>query len=108
MGRSLVDNVELEDVPESAHVKRTAQESFDPEAFILRRSMPWAKGDEEGLVFVAFGKSFDAYEAILRRMLGLEDGIQDALFRFSRPLTGAFYWCPPVAGGKLDLSALLG
>ena len=106
IGRHLDDNEEFDEAPESAHVKRAAQESFDPEAFILRHSMPWVENLQGGLVFVAFGKSLDAFEAILRRMAGLEDGIQDGLFRFTRPLTGACFWCPPVSDGKLDLSAL--
>jgi len=106
IGRHISDNEEFDEAPESAHVKRTAQESFSPEAFILRRSMPWAEEMNAGLVFVAFGCSFDAFEALLDRMLGKEDGIQDALFRFTRPLTGAYYWCPPTKKGKLDLSAL--
>ena len=29
------DNVEFDGSPSSAHVKRTAQESFDPEAFVV-------------------------------------------------------------------------
>jgi putative iron-dependent peroxidase len=106
MGRRREDNEELDDAPLSAHVKRTAQESFDPEAFVLRRSMPWAEGPSAGLVFVAFGRSFDAFEAQLNRMMGLEDGVTDALFRFTRPVTGAYYWCPPVKGSRLDLRAL--
>ena len=53
-----------------------------------------------------FGRTLDAFEVQLRRMVGLEDGITDALFRFSRPVTGAYYWCPPVLDGRLDLSAL--
>jgi len=106
IGRRRSDNEEIDDAPESAHVKRTAQESFSPEAFVLRRSMPWAKGTRAGLVFVAFGRSFDAFEAQLARMTGLDDGITDSLFRFTRPVTGAYYWCPPVSGGRLDLRAL--
>jgi putative iron-dependent peroxidase len=106
IGRRRSDNEEIEDAPESAHVKRTAQESFEPAAFVLRRSMPWADGMQAGLVFVAFGASFDAFEAQLRRMAGLEDGIEDALFRFTRPVSGAYFWCPGVRGGRLDLSAL--
>ena len=39
-------------------------------------------------------------------MMGLEDGVTDALFRFTRPVTGAYYWCPPVKGLRLDLRAL--
>jgi len=107
VGRRRRDNHELQDAPASAHVKRTAQESFTPEAFVLRRSMPWALGHKAGLMFVAFGKSFDAFEAQMRRMAGQEDGITDALFRISRPVSGAFFWCPPVQedahGGRLDL-----
>lgn len=106
IGRRIADNEEFEDSPASAHVKRSAQESFTPEAFMLRRSMPFSGADGDGLMFVAFGKSLDAFEAVLRRMVGEEDGITDALFRFSRPVTGGYYWCPPRAGGRLDLSAL--
>jgi putative iron-dependent peroxidase len=106
IGRRLQDNEELEDAPASSHVKRTAQESFEPEAFVLRRSMPWVRDTEGGLMFLAFGNSFDAFEAQLRRMAGLDDGIADALFGFSRPVTGAYFWCPPMRGGRLDLSAL--
>ena len=106
IGRHIVDNEEFDEAPESAHVKRAAQESFNPEAFMLRRSMPWAEGMDAGLMFVAFGKSFDAYEAILNRMLGKEDGVIDALFAFTRPISSAYFWCPPVSAGKLDLSIL--
>jgi len=105
-GRRLSDNQELDDAPPTAHVKRTAQEDFDPPAFILRRSMPWAHALRAGLMFVAFGNSFTAFEALLERMSGAEDGQLDALFRFTRPVTGSYFWCPPMAHGKLDLSAL--
>lgn len=107
IGRRRSDNEEIDDAPPSAHVKRTAQESFDPEAFVVRRSMPWSDATRAGLVFVAFGRSLDAFEVQMRRMAGIDDGIADALFRFTRPVTGACYWCPPVAAtGGLDLRAL--
>lgn len=105
-GRRRSDNEELADAPESAHVKRTAQESFDPEAFVLRRSMPWADEYAAGLNFVAFGKSFDAFEAQLLRMIGTEDNLVDALFTFTSPVSGAYFWCPPAKDGRLDLSLL--
>ncbi|WP_455229533.1 Dyp-type peroxidase [Geopseudomonas aromaticivorans] len=108
IGRRQSDNEELEDAPESAHVKRTAQESFAPEAFVVRRSMPFSDGEQAGLLFLAFGHSLDAFEAQLKRMAGLEDGIVDALFRFSRPTSGGYYWCPPRQDGRLDLRVLLG
>jgi porphyrinogen peroxidase len=103
IGRRMADNEEIEDSPVSAHVKRTAQESFEPEAFVLRRSMPWMMSMQAGLMFVAFGQSLYAFEAQMRRMAGEDDGITDALFRISRPVNTAFFWCPPMRGGKLDL-----
>ncbi|MCB9565957.1 MAG: Dyp-type peroxidase [Myxococcales bacterium] len=103
IGRRHAHNLELGDAPPWAHVKRAAQESFAPPAFILRRSMPWAEGADAGLLFIAFGRSFDAFEAILRRMVGAEDGIVDGLFRFTRPRSSAFLWCPPLVDGRLDL-----
>lgn len=106
IGRRKSDNEELGNAPASAHVKRTAQESFSPEAFVLRRSMPWADATRAGLVFVAFGRSLDAFEAQLKRMVGAEDGTVDALFTFTRPVTGAYFWCPPVRKGRLDLRAI--
>ncbi len=106
IGRRRSDNEEFDAAPKSAHIKRTAQESFDPEAFIVRRSMPWTEGTDAGLNFVAFGKSFDAFEALLNRMVGADDGISDALFSFTRPVTGAYFWCPPMKNNNLDLSAL--
>ena len=106
IGRRQSDNEELDTAPTTAHVKRTEQESFDPPAFVLRRSMPWADADAHGLVFVAFGRSFDAFDKQLRRMVGADDAVVDALFRFTRPVTGAYYWCPPVHDGKLDLRVL--
>nr|WP_314482728.1 Dyp-type peroxidase [uncultured Pseudomonas sp.] len=107
IGRRLSDNEELEDAPESAHVKRTAQESYAPEAFMVRRSVSWADTRGAGLAFVALGTSFASFEVQLRRMSGLEDGVIDALYQFTRPLTGGYYWCPPMADGRVDLCLLL-
>lgn len=107
IGRYRDSNEEIDDAPASAHVKRTAQEDFDPAAFILRRSMPWANGQQGGLVFVAFARSFDPFEMLLRRMVGADDGVVDALFSFTRPLSGCYFWCPPMHHGRLDLRAVL-
>jgi putative iron-dependent peroxidase len=107
VGRSRRTNEELADAPPSAHVKRTAQESFDPPAFMLRRSMPYGTVHEHGLYFVAFGATLDAFERALRRMAGLDDGIVDGLLGFSHAVSGGYYWCPPLGDdGRLDLRAL--
>lgn len=106
IGRRRRDNVELVDAPPSAHVKRTAQESFDPAAFVVRRSMPWSDALGEGLMFVAFGRDFTAFDAQLKRMIGMDDGIKDGLFKFTRPTSGSYFWCPPLLGDRLNLRAL--
>ncbi|MEB0137811.1 MULTISPECIES: Dyp-type peroxidase [unclassified Undibacterium] len=106
IGRHKADNEEFDSAPESAHVKRTAQESFTPPAFMLRRSMPWSEGARAGLQFVAFATSYAPFEAQLRRMSGAEDGVVDGLFQFSQPLTGNYFWCPPCINGRVALDWL--
>ena len=106
IGRFINDNEEIEDAPASAHVKRTAQEAFTPEAFVVRRSMPWADARQSGLMFVAFGHSLDAFEALLKSMVGQDDGIVDGLFSFTQPISGSYFWCPPIKNGQIDLSFL--
>ena len=104
LGRRIEGNDEIADAPPTAHVKRAAQESFDPEAFMVRRSMSWIHDEAKGLLFLAYGESLDRYERVMRRMVGLEDGIVDALFRYSRPATGGYYYCPRLTGGRVDAS----
>jgi len=48
-----------------------------------------ADGMRRGLNFVAFGKSFDACEAQLKRTVSAEDGITDALLKFTLPVSGS-------------------
>ena len=106
VGRDQATNEELADAPASAHVKRTAQEDYPPPGFLVRRSMPWVEGGAQGLEFIAYGRTLDTFELMLRRMAGLDDGVVDALFRFSRPVSGGYYYCPPLAGGRIDLGFL--
>jgi porphyrinogen peroxidase len=103
IGRHRSNNEAFETAPKSAHVKRTAQESFTPEAFLLRRSMPWLNSMNSGLMFVAFSSSFYPFEAQLNRMTGVEDGIVDGLFEISYPINGAYYWCPALDQNQLCL-----
>jgi porphyrinogen peroxidase len=99
IGRVRSSNEEIESAPESAHVKRTAQEDFTLSdgslGFSLRRSMPWSDGVHSGLMFTSFGKNFEAFEAQLAKMTGAVDGITDAIFKMSKPVSGAYFWCPP-------------
>ncbi len=106
IGRRLSDNEELDDAPITAHVKRTEQEGFEPESFVLRRSMPWIAGSKAGLVFVAFGYSLEAFERMLTRMTGAEDGLVDRIFTISKPISSSYFWCPPIIQGRISLACL--
>jgi putative iron-dependent peroxidase len=107
IGRTKATNEEIADAPISAHVKRVEQENFEPHAFVVRRSSPWIENQQSGLVFVSFGHSFDAFEMQMKRMVGLDDGVTDALFTFSTPLTANYYWCPPIGKEGLDIAQLM-
>jgi putative iron-dependent peroxidase len=66
--------------------------------------MPWACAHSRGLMFVAFGHSFDAFEALMRRMAGLDDGVVDALFSdLSTAGHRLPFWCPPMRSGGWTL-----
>ena len=106
IGRRLHTNEEIATAPRSAHIKRTTQEDFEPNGFMLRRSMSFATGTAKGLEFICYVAHLDTFERQMRRMAGLDDGIADGLFRFSRPVTGGYYWCPPLVRGGLDLRLL--
>ncbi len=105
IGRRISDNEEIEDAPEWAHVKRAEQEDYDPPAFMVRRSMPWGGAGEKGIYFVAYGRTLDPFERVLTRMSGKDDGVVDGLLRFSRAVSGGYYFCPPVRGAARDLRA---
>lgn len=106
IGRRFDTNEEIPDAVATAHVKRSAQESFDPPAFMLRRSMPWGDLREHGLYFVAYVESLDRFERVLRRMAGLDDGQLDGLLGMTRATSGGYYFCPPMHDGAADLRAL--
>lgn len=103
IGRRLSDNKELHDAPESSHVNRSDQGTFDINADIIRRSLPWSNEHGEGLMFIAFCENLDRFEVQMRRMAGLTDGITDALFTFSKVLNSAYFYCPAVDKNKLVL-----
>lgn len=107
-GRRIMDNSEISDGPPAAHAKRTEQESFSPEAFILRRSMMWIDDDDEGIMFTSYSSEPRPFDVQMQRMVGMEDAIVDNLFKYSTPVSGAFYWCPPVRDNLIDLRALDG
>ena len=91
MGRTKPDSIELEDRPPESNVGRTDQELFGK---IFRRNMPYGTVTSHGTMFVGFAAEQRRLAAMLESMIGLTDGIPDALTRFTRPLTGSYYFVP--------------
>lgn len=84
-GRSLDDSHQLENFKDFAHFKRSAKENFEPEAQILRKSMPWSDDQlNGGFMFSGFAPSFRSFNLQMGNMLGCSDGIIDGVFKFSK------------------------
>jgi len=91
IGRRKLDSEELEDKPRDSHVASTDQDEFGQ---IFRRNMPYGTIAEHGTMFVGFCSSRQPLAAMLERMSGRTSGVRDALTRYTRPLTGAYYFVP--------------
>jgi putative iron-dependent peroxidase len=90
IGRTKPDSVELDPRPEDSHVARTDQDDF---GHIFQRNMPYGTVTAHGTMFVGFAATQKPLDDMLQSMAGL-DGPRDALTRFTRPLTGAYYFVP--------------
>jgi porphyrinogen peroxidase len=93
LGRTKEGGVELEDKAPDSHVARTDQERFGK---IFRRNMPYGTVSEHGTMFVGFSAEQKRLAEMLESMAGLADGTRDALTRYTRPLTGAYYFVPSI------------
>ena len=95
IGRTKADSLELEDKAPDSHVASTDQERFGT---IFRRNMPYGTVTEHGTMFVGFSSEQRPLSTMLESMAGLTSGIRDALTRYTRPLTGAYYFVPSTEG----------
>jgi putative iron-dependent peroxidase len=91
MGRAKLDSVELEDKASDSHVASTDQDRFGK---IFRRNMPYGTVTDHGTMFVGFSTEQRRLSAMLESMAGLSGGVRDALTRFTRPTSGAYYFVP--------------
>jgi putative iron-dependent peroxidase len=104
IGRRKLDSEELEDKPDDSHVASTDQDRFGK---IFRRNMPYGTVTDHGTMFVGFSREQRPLAAMLESMAGLPGAAPDALTRFTRPLTGAYYFIPS-ATALLRISGPLG
>ena len=91
IGRTKADSVELEDKPASSHVASTDQDRFGK---IFRRNMPYGTVTDHGTMFVGFSSEQRSLATMLESMAGLSGGVRDDLTRYTRALTGAYYFVP--------------
>jgi putative iron-dependent peroxidase len=92
MGRMKADSTEIEHKAADSHVASTDQDDFGK---IFRRNMPYGTVTKHGTMFVGFSAEQQRLSKMLESMAGLKTGKRDALTRYTRPLTGAYYFVPP-------------
>jgi len=93
IGRRKLDSVELDPKPADSHVASTDQDIFGK---ILRRNMPYGTVTDHGTMFVGFAASRTPLQTMLESMAGLKTGVRDALTRYTRPVSGAYYSVPSI------------
>jgi putative iron-dependent peroxidase len=91
IGRMKRDSVEIENKAPDSHVASTDQDRFGK---IFRRNMPYGTVTNHGTMFVGFSADQRRLSAMLESMAGVGGGARDALTRYTRPLTGAYYFVP--------------
>ena len=91
IGRRRADSAELDPRPPGSHVSRTDQDRFGK---IFRRNIAYGSVDRHGTIFVGFAAEQRILAGMLDSMVGRGGGPRDELTRFTRPLTGAYYFIP--------------
>ncbi len=91
IGRTKLDSIELDHKPSDSHVARTDQDTFGK---IFRRNLPFGTVSNHGTMFVGFSADQRHLARMLDSMAGLANGVRDALTRYTRPLSGAYYFIP--------------
>lgn len=100
IGRTKLDNVELDDVGEAeqkSHKQLATVEDEEGEHGILRDNMPFGspgKG-EFGTYFIGYSRRLWVIERMMRRMfVGEPEGKHDRLLDFSKAVTGTTFFAP--------------
>jgi len=98
IGRTKAASTELDEEVRGAqsHVSRTVIEVNGVEQHIFRRNTPFGTATDHGTMFIGFSCEQSRLARMLDRMAGAEDGIRDALTRYTTALSGAYYFVPSV------------
>jgi len=98
IGRTKKTSTELDEEVRGAtsHVSRTVIEVGGVEQHIFRRNTPFGTATSHGTMFIGFSCEQQRLARMLARMAGAEDGIRDALTRYTTAVSGAYYFVPSV------------
>jgi porphyrinogen peroxidase len=96
IGRTKADSTEFpaDVMPADSHVSRTTVDENGEERKIFRRNTAYGNVMTHGTVFVGFSADQWRLDRMLRNMAGSDDGLRDALTRYTTVLTGAYYFVP--------------
>lgn len=95
IGRTKPDSVELENVPAASHVGRVDIKEEGKGLKIVRHSLPYGSmSGDHGLLFIAYCHTLHNFKAMLESMYGVTDGKTDQLLRFTKAVTGAYFFAP--------------
>ena len=97
MGRTKVENEEIagDERPATSHLSRVDLKEEGKGLKILRQSLPYGTASgTHGLFFIAYCNRLYNIEQQLLSMFGERDGKMDAMLRFTKPVTGSYYFAP--------------
>jgi putative iron-dependent peroxidase len=97
IGRTKEANEEIDggDRPETSHLTRVDLKENGKGLKIVRQSLPYGTASgTHGLYFCAYCARLYNIEQQLLSMFGDTDGKRDAMLRFTKPVTGGYYFAP--------------
>ncbi len=97
IGRTKLTNEELppSDRPATSHVSRVDLKEEGKGLKILRQSLPYGSvSGKHGLYFIAYCARLHNIEQQLLSMFGERDGQRDQMLRFTRPVSGSYFFAP--------------
>ncbi|WED22520.1 Dyp-type peroxidase [Vibrio sp. JC009] len=95
IGRTKPDSVELDDVPAASHVGRVDIKEEGVGLKIVRHSLPYGSvSGDHGLLFIAYCNTLHNIKTMLESMYGVTDGKTDQMLRFTKAVTGAYFFAP--------------
>lgn len=97
MGRTKEANEEIDgdERPATSHLSRVDLKENGKGLKIVRQSLPYGTASgAHGLYFIAYCARLHNIEQQLLNMFGETDGKRDGMLRFTKPVTGGYYFAP--------------